>query len=187
MPCHRKPGLSSIRLDGPKLEKGGNVIRHRRFLAWLKPRVLLCLVATCVSVGPVNAQFQLESAFPISDSEIRAVFSEAVDPVSAGDASKYSFASGLTVLGVTFDASLPERMLIETTTMDPNAGVTDTLEVVDIDSLGGDTISLGVSPLFVQGILTPRHVQLIEEGLFPPPLRAPTTRSLSGLTASQRA
>ena len=120
-----------------------------------------------IELSTTQPPFELKAAYPVSNTDIRAVFTEALDPASAGDASHYSFGPGLPILAATFDPESPNAVTLHTGMMVPANLRSNALHISNISSQDGDVIVSANSRSFVEGILTPQLIQSNREPTFP--------------------
>ena len=141
-----------------------------------------------------KASGKLLIAFPRSSTELRLVFSEAVDPTTASRVDSYATELGLQILGAEVDRSDPTRVTLKTSQMPTwqDNWATDWTgkrakeEYVKIDvvrargvrAASGAKLENPESPRFIQGIPSVRTIQSPKEEVFP------FTSKLVGLVAT---
>lgn len=126
----------------------------------------------------VDGQSRVMIAFPKSETELRVVFSEPVDRVSAGTAASYKLESGLPILGATVDDSDPRRVKLLTEPMNGEAMRQDVLVASGVKASSGELLVQPESPRFIQGIASIPELQKPVEDRFP------FTSRFQGLVAS---
>jgi hypothetical protein len=106
-------------------------------------------------------------AFPKSETELRAVFSEPVDSASAENRTSYATRRGLGILGARVDPGDPRRVSLETEPMNGAAMEVDVLQVTGVQTRSGQRMERAESPEFIQGIASIAEIQRPVENRFP--------------------
>lgn len=91
-------------------------------------------------------------AFPISNAELRLVFSDPVDPASAERLESYTTESGLQILNASVDPRDPKHVTLKTERMVGEAMRVDVVNAIGIRTTSGMALAQCKSPRFIQGI-----------------------------------
>lgn len=102
---------------------------------------------------------QLAIAFPKSETELRVVFSEPVEKVSAEDPSNYKTRNGLAIFSAHIDRDDPRRVSLITAPMNGEAMVIDVLDAPGVRTLSSQPFTHTQSPEFIQGIASIPEIQ----------------------------
>ncbi len=152
----------------------------RCFAALITLSVLSLVLSACLSTAtPSSSTGSLVIAFPISDTQLRVVFSEPVDRASAGRAENYAAESGLKIVAASVDPNDPKRVTLTAGTMDGKAMKVDMVRATGVRTLSGATLVKNESPRFIQGIAS------IPETMKPGTQAFPFASRFVGLVASE--
>jgi hypothetical protein len=110
---------------------------------------------------------KLMIAFPKRETELRVVFSEAVDHRSAEDPSSYKTRSGLKIIEARVDRYDPCRVTLTTDPMNGEAMNLDVLSAPGVRTSGGQSLARTDSPEFIQGLASIPEIHKSEAGAFP--------------------
>ena len=106
-------------------------------------------------------------AFPKSETELRVVFSEPVDPKTAADAASYSGARGLKVKSAQIDPDDPSRVTLRTDAMNGEAMEIEVLSARGVRTQAQRPLANAQSPEFIKGLVSIPEVQRPEVEAFP--------------------
>jgi hypothetical protein len=109
----------------------------------------------------------LEIAFPISNTELRLVFSAPVDSDSAQRPESYTTESGLKIVGASVDPADPRRVTLKIEPMDGAAMKVDVVRCVGVRMISGVSPMEIESPPFIQGIASISEIQKPNTESFP--------------------
>ncbi|HET9221165.1 MAG TPA: hypothetical protein VFO07_01610 [Roseiflexaceae bacterium] len=110
---------------------------------------------------------QMMMAFPKSETDLRVVFSEAVDPTRAEDLSNYKTRSGLAILNAQVDRDDPRYVNLKTEPMNGEAMQLDVLYAPGVITRGGVAFDRSESPEFIQGLASIPEIQKPGQDAFP--------------------
>jgi hypothetical protein len=110
---------------------------------------------------------RLMIAFPTSETELRVVFSEPVDPERAGDPASYSAKRALKVRSAQIDPGDPRRITLQTEAMNGEAMETEVLSASGVRTRSGRPLAHAQSPEFIKGIASIPEIQRPEAEAFP--------------------
>jgi hypothetical protein len=106
-------------------------------------------------------------AFPKSETELRVVFSEPVDPKTAQDPASYSAKRGLKARRAQIDSNDPCRVTLETDAMNGEAMETDVLSAPGVRTRTQRPLANAQSPEFIKGIASIPEIQRPAAEAFP--------------------
>lgn len=138
-----------------------NQKRRRMFLI-----VLLVSLSSLLSCAPTPVG-SLLIAFPAGDSELRVVFSEPLDRLSAEQPESYTTETGLNILSASLDPNDPKRVTLETEPMNGKAMQIDILRSPGVRTASGAALANNESPKFIQGIASIAEIQKPANQTFP--------------------
>jgi hypothetical protein len=110
---------------------------------------------------------RLTIAFPKSETEVRVVFSEAIDPDRAQDPASYSARRGLRVRSAQIDPRDPCRVTLKTDAMNGEAMETEVLSATGVRTRSGRPLANAHSPEFIKGLASIPEIQRPEVEAFP--------------------
>lgn len=116
--------------------------------------------------GAPKPSGRLLIAFPKSETELRVVFSEAVDRRSAEDPSSYS-ARGLKILGARVDQESPDKVTLTTEPMNGEAMEVDVLSAPGVRTRANLRLAQPQSPEFIKGLASIPELQRPARQEFP--------------------
>ncbi|AUT04585.1 hypothetical protein CLI64_29535 (plasmid) [Nostoc sp. CENA543] len=114
---------------------------------------------------------RLMIAFPKSETELRVVFSEAVDRKSAENPLNYRTRSGMKIFAAHVDPNDPQRVSLVTEPMNGEAMEVDVLQAPGVETRDGRKLVHHDSPEFIQGIASIPEIQRPAINEFPFPSR----------------
>ena len=115
----------------------------------------------------MQAEPRLIIAFPKSETELRVVFSEPVDPKSAQDPASYSCSRGLQVRSAQLDPADPSRVTLKTNAMNGEAMEVDVLSAAGVRTRAQRPLANAQSPEFIKGLASIPEIQRPEAEAFP--------------------
>jgi hypothetical protein len=110
-------------------------------------------------------------AFPKSETDLRVVFSEPVDPESAESPTNYKTRSGLLITGAKVDRSDPRYVDLTTQPMNGEVMQIDVLYAPGVATRHGARFDQAASPEFIQGLASIPEIQKPAKNAFPFPSR----------------
>jgi hypothetical protein len=175
-----------------KTNPGSSDVRARPCLVWSTAVTMVMLIV--ISGCHPKASGTLLIAFPRSSTELRLVFSEAVDPTTARRPDSYATELGLRILGSEVDPNDPTRVTLKTSPMptwQDSWGTAwkaegtkeedvkiDVVRARGVRTASGAALEHNDSPRFIEGVPSVRTIQSPKEEAFP------FTSKLVGLVAT---